>query len=98
MSSLHNDVDAGERARALHRVVRAMHDGECPDCHKIHRAEAMEQRAIFGALIGHACPSCGFQLSADESAAALQEFAPYMTRNLLIFEEGRLEREAKRIE
>ena len=31
MSDLNSDVSP-ERARALHRVVRAMHDGNCPSC------------------------------------------------------------------
>lgn len=34
------DVDF-EVVRSIHRVVRAMHDGECPRCHFLFRAEAM---------------------------------------------------------
>jgi len=32
-----------DEARALHRVVRAMHDGECPKCHTLHDARDMLQ-------------------------------------------------------
>jgi hypothetical protein len=38
MNPLNLDHD---EARALHRIVRAMHDGECPNCHSIHDAREM---------------------------------------------------------
>lgn len=37
------DVDHFERVRSLHRVVRAMHDGECPKCHTLHDSRKMLQ-------------------------------------------------------
>jgi len=39
-SNLQNDADAGHKARALHRVVRAMHDGECPKCGHLGTSES----------------------------------------------------------
>jgi uncharacterized protein YhaN len=33
-----------DEARALHRIVRAMHDGECPKCHRVHAAEDMQAK------------------------------------------------------
>lgn len=37
------DVDHFEKVRSLHRVVRAMHDGECPKCHTLHDSREMLQ-------------------------------------------------------
>lgn len=76
MDGLNLDHD---EARAVHRVVRAMHDGECPNCHKLHSSAAMQSGS------GHECPSCGFTISSDESAAAMLEFARFMDRNLAVF-------------
>lgn len=85
MNGSNNDVDTAERARALHRVVRAMHDGECPSCHQLWTSEQV--RAPNGD--GHECPGCGFVISAEESREALKEFAVFMDRNLDIFEHWR---------
>ena len=41
MTDLQVDLSA-EECRALHRVVRAMHDGHCPNCGHIQRAESMK--------------------------------------------------------
>jgi hypothetical protein len=37
------DVDF-EVARSLHRVVRAMHDGECPKCNRLFESYQMRRR------------------------------------------------------
>lgn len=86
---LNNDTDSSERARALHRVVRAMHDGECPRCHLLTTSEAMALPSG-----NHVCPHCEFTISKGEAQAAMEEFAPHMTRNLAVFEEWRLARKA----
>lgn len=72
-----------ERARAIHRVVRAMHDGHCPSCSNLSAAHRFirEDR--------HECPSCGFSIFSREAKAALKEFKPYLEESLRIFEEWR---------
>ncbi len=84
---LNNDTDSGERARALHRVVRAMHDGECPKCHRLFSSEQM--RLHSKPVNAHQCPACGFTITAEESKAALQAFSLFMDENLAVFEEWR---------
>lgn len=91
-------------ARALHRVVRAMHDGECPKCHKVHPSDKMPFEdwvytdmsvyPPFGrvAKSGWRCPSCQFEITTEEGEAALAEFAVFMERNLEIFETWRRKR------
>jgi hypothetical protein len=89
---LNHDHDS---ARSVHRVVRAMHDGECPKCHRIVPAKSME---VWPAdlpssdprqLLGHKCRGCGFEIPIAVSRAALEEFAPFMARNLEVFENWR---------
>lgn len=74
------NIDAGteqfELARALHRVVRAMHDGHCPKCG--HLACSMEFEPSEGY---HACPNCEFAITKEESDEALAMFLPYMQKN-----------------
>lgn len=90
MAELNNDTDHSERARALHRVVRAMHDGECPKCHALHSSADMTRYIYAGG--GHRCPTCAFTITAAESEAALEEFAGFMDKNLAVFEEWRASR------
>lgn len=74
------NIDAGtehfELARALHRVVRAMHDGHCPKCG--HLASSMEFEPSEGY---HCCPNCEFAITKEESDEALAMFLPYMQKN-----------------
>jgi DNA-directed RNA polymerase subunit RPC12/RpoP len=83
--ALHLDVDF-ETARALHRVVRAMHDGECPKCHRLFESYQMRRdHASKDAPhynVAMRCPYCGFTITATESDAAIATFAPVMDRNL----------------
>jgi hypothetical protein len=79
------DVDF-ETARAIHRVVRGMHDGECPKCHRIVSASLMEHPDG-----GRVCTACGFYISRAEMQAAMRVFAPVMERNLEVFERWRNE-------
>lgn len=75
-----------ERARSLHRIVRALHDGHCPKCGAVFPCEAArlenrEQR-----------PRCEFFITHEEAEAACKEFAPIMRRNLEVFEAWRASR------
>jgi hypothetical protein len=100
-SELYLDVDF-ETARALHRVVRAMHDGECPKCHWLFESSLMRgQRVIDNSpfvtgipmsvpvSMNLVCPSCGFTITDEETKAATEAFAPVMERCLAIFEQWR---------
>lgn len=89
---MNGDMPAGEldviaeRARSLHRVVRALHDGHCPRCSAIFPAEHAERIGF------ETCPECGFKITNEEAAAAVKEFAPVMRKSLEIFEEWRRNR------
>jgi hypothetical protein len=80
-------LDSFDRARAVHRVVRALNDGECPKCHTLNSAR--EVRFENGDLV---CPTCGFEISSEEATAAVVAFAEPMTRALAIFEEWKAAR------
>lgn len=86
------DVDPGEQARALHRVVRAMHDGHCPKCGYLASSEEFyyPQRSRIQPSLSqlgfHKCPSCYFTITTDESKAALAEFRPYLQKSVMVFE------------
>jgi hypothetical protein len=101
--TLNHDHD---EARSLHRIVRAMHDGECPKCHSVYASDQMREH--FGhlaresgsvlseeMLVGWACPQCDFHITHAEATAVFQIFAPFMDRNLAIFEHWRLTRKAQ---
>lgn len=77
------DVERGEQARALHRVVRAMHDGHCPKC------GCLESADVFMRSHCHTCPSCGFTISIKEATLALEQFRPYLNRSVEVFEKWR---------
>lgn len=56
-SNLQNDTDAGHKTRALHRVVRAMHDGECPKCGHLGTSESFYYpRQITNSGPAWSCP------------------------------------------
>lgn len=88
------DVDKFERARSLHRVVRAMHDGECPKCHALCESDHMIVRGHSppGGPSHHRCPRCGFEITAEECAAVMGEFSVVMDCNLAVFEQWRAEK------
>lgn len=77
------DIDF-ETARAVHRVVRGMHDGECPKCHCLFYSSQMVARN--GDTV---CPSCLFTITDAEMQEAIRLFASVMERNLAIFETWR---------
>lgn len=73
------DVTA-EGARALHRVVRAMHDGHCPRCGHLAPSE------LFYRKDRHECPACSFTVTEVEAREALKEFQPYFMKSVEVFE------------
>lgn len=95
-----------DEARALHRIVRAMHDGECPKCHKVwpcHRMRFSDFHVTDAFVVpplgyvekeGWRCPAtdCKFEITDDEAAEVFRIFAPFMERNLAIFEKWRASR------
>lgn len=86
------DVDV---ARAVHRIVRAMHDGECPRCHILVDDFCMKLNGVVGQADHYLCTSCGFTIRYEEAQAAIIEFGPFMERNLAVFEEWRAKRNAE---
>lgn len=80
------DVSA-EEARALHRVVRAMHDGHCPSCGFLGRADHFVRFDHLGVApaLDHVCPQCGFTIRKDEAQAVLDAFRPYLSKSLEVF-------------
>lgn len=77
------DVDQAEQARALHRVVRAMHDGHCPNCGHLAPSTAFDEG------YRHRCPSCFFTITREESETALAQFRPFLNKSVEIFEAWR---------
>jgi hypothetical protein len=77
-----------EVPRALHRVWRALNDGDCPKCHNFHAATQINRDSM-----GIMCPSCGFTVTLDEIEAIEKLFAPAMDAAVKIFESWSKERE-----
>jgi hypothetical protein len=83
---LNIDVSA-EGARALHRVVRAMHDGHCPKCGYLGPADAFyHEHPVDG---WHECPTCQFRITETEARGALLAFKPHFQKSLEVFEAWR---------
>lgn len=100
--NLHLDVSL-EKARALHRVWRALNDGDCPKCHRFCPvgATGVERTATqasklrpgaFPVLDKLTCPNCGFFVTGEEIEAIEKMFAPAMDAAVEIFENWRKER------
>jgi len=64
--------DEFELARKLHRVVRAMHDGHCPNCGHLAPSEQFHRE------FGHVCPECKFRTWKSDELTALAMFRPYL--------------------
>lgn len=77
-----------EKARALHRVWRALNDGDCPKCHRFHAATEIVRMPYR-----IACPSCDFFVKKSEIELIEKMFAPAMDAAVAIFEEWRAGRE-----
>ena len=82
-----------EVARALHRVVRAMHDGHCPKCGYLGPSEDFQRQYAPAprklVIADHVCPDCGFRITWEEAKAALVAFQPFMKANVELFERWR---------
>lgn len=87
---LNLDVSSQEEARAVHRVVRAMHDGHCPKCSYLGTSQDFEVQYAKGPgslrIMDHKCPNCGFRVTHRQAAEALRTFQPYMTSCVAVFE------------
>lgn len=79
------DVSA-EDARALHRVVRAMHDGHCPSCGYL--GDARQFINTFSER-DHVCPNCGFTIYEKEADAALKAFRSHLLKSVEVFHRWR---------
>lgn len=79
---LNIDVSS-EGARALHRVVRAMHDGHCPRCGYLGPYYEFWHEEY------HECPVCQFRVTEVEARAALMAFKPHFGKSLEVFEQWR---------
>lgn len=90
---LNLDVQA-EQARALHRVVRAMHDGHCPNCGYLGASDLFVVDYVSGSerLTDHVCPHCGFAVSDSEAKEALAQFAPFLQKSVVLFKQWQAER------
>jgi ribosomal protein L37AE/L43A len=76
-----------DQSRAIHRVARALHDGECPRCHQLYDSvDTRIDRDLWQ------CPGCKFEISGEEMAAVFKEFGSFMDQNLAIFEQWRANR------
>lgn len=78
------DVERGEIARALHRIVRSMHDGHCPQCGRLESADQFEHHDG-----SHSCPGCNFTITKEQAEAALLEFRPYLQKSVEVFKKWR---------
>jgi hypothetical protein len=80
-----------EKARALHRVWRALNDGDCPNCHVYHQATEMLRHWNISHK-GIMCPSCNFHVTNEEIEAIEKLFAPAMEAAVKIFQDWRSNR------
>lgn len=82
-----------ERARALHRVWRALNDGDCPKCHTFHAAtDIIRGHKYLSDAPALVCPSCSFCVTHREIEEIEIMFAPAMDAAVLIFEKWREEK------
>lgn len=91
------DTSLMDKARAMHRVWRALNDGDCPKCHRMHAASDIirDSRDPVAAVLakernGIACPSCLFKITYKEIHAIERMFAPAMDGAVMIFEQWRI--------
>lgn len=93
---LHLDVEL-DQARALHRVWRALNDGDCPKCHKaVAATDVIRPQNKDGVWIKCPNPSCGFLVMGKEIEEIERLFAPAMNAAVAIFESWREVRFARK--
>ena len=79
-----------ERERALHRVWRALNDGDCPKCHHATAAtDVIRPNNKNGIWLKCPNPDCGFFILGEEITEIEKLFAPAMDSAVAIFEEWR---------
>jgi hypothetical protein len=79
-----------EKARALHRVWRALNDGDCPKCHTYRAAsEMLRGHEFLSDAPAIWCPNCNFGVTHEEIKAIEKMFAPAMDAAVAIFEQWR---------
>lgn len=79
-----------DQARALHRVCRAMHDGDCPNCGVISDSMSMVKIEVMtngNDVKVWRCPHCKFEITEGEMHHARSLFRPYMQKSLDVFEQ-----------
>lgn len=82
-----------EKARALHRVWRALNDGDCPKCHHAVAATDVIRPNLKGGIwLQCPNPDCGFHVMGEEITEIERMFAPAMDAAVEIFEKWRNER------
>lgn len=88
----HGELTQPERYRALHRVVRAMHDGHCPNCGHLGTSDSFlwttddpDPDECGKLLLGHRCPACGFATYKEDEETALKLFKPFMEKAVAIW-------------
>ncbi len=64
-----------EKARALHRVWRALNDGDCPKCHRHFAATEVIRNRTSGMI---RCPLCFFTVYGEEIREIERLFSPAM--------------------
>jgi hypothetical protein len=78
---------SAEHARALHRIVRSMHDGHCPKCSYLGTSDSFYPPVRSGGM--HQCPRCQFTVTDYEAESALEAFRPYLQASVELFENWR---------
>lgn len=82
-----------ETARALHRVWRALNDGDCPKCHRFISSFGVARDGSPGENgQSISCPKCGFEILDFEIAEIQEMFRPAMDACVEKFEEWRRKR------
>jgi len=78
------DTNQSDVARALHRIVRSIHDGHCPSCSCVRPSEDFRHGEHQWE-----CPECHWHLTRAEAQAAVKVFQPFMKKSLDVFERWR---------
>ena len=81
-----------EIARALQRCLRAMHDGQSPQCSLIDLPERFRRPTVLNTVdryYGYECAACGFCIWETETEQIAKHFHPYLQRSAQILLEWR---------
>lgn len=87
-----------QKARALHRVWRALNDGDCPKCHHaVAATDIIRPNLKGGVWLKCPNPDCGFQVMGEEITEIERMFAPAMDAAVSIFEQWRESRPSTKV-